>query len=439
MVSEAGGEQSVDLAALGDDADPDPRNEVIDAMRLDGTRLVVSEAGGEQSVDLAALGDDADPDPRNEVIDGIRLDGTRLVVSEAGGEQSVDLTALGDDADPDPRNELLTGAALAGTVLTLTDAGGARQVELASLVNDADADPRNELLQNASLLGTQLQITDAGGTRQVELASLVDDADADPRNELLTGVGLAGTVLTLTDAGGQRQVDLVSLGNDADADPRNELQTLAFDGNGNLSILGGNTVNIGSGYALAVHLGRSADDINFPVGINNVDDTTADVDLPFSVTYDGVVYSRVRISTNGWMEFGNSNSGADLGNRCLPATLHNGPFVAAYWDDLISTVRWATEGTASNRVFAVHFDSTTFTGGNNVDFTIEVHEGSGAINVRYLTNAPAAVGQSATVGFQAAGAQNAKAYAIGCNVAVIDDNADDADPNTQGWSITPVR
>ena len=441
-LSDAGGVTTVDLAGLVDDADADPANELLTGVSLAGTTLTVSDAGGDRTVELGVLVDDADADPANELLTGAGLAGTVLTLSDAGGDRAVELGSLVDDADADPANELISGLALLGTVLTVSDAGGERSVDLGALVADADADPTNELLRQASLAGTVLTLSDAGGDRSVDLFSLVADADADPANELLTGASLNGTVLTITDAGGARQVELGSLVADGDANPTNELQTLSFNGvTGALSLSGGNSVNVYQpAFTMAVNLGRSPDDIVLPIGINDVDDEVADVDLPFSVNYGGVAYNRVRISTNGWIEFGNAVGDSDLSNDCLPTAVHAGPFVAAYWDDLRSTIRWGTEGTAPNRVFAIYYDARLWNNaGNNVDFTIEVHEGSGVINVRYISVAPAMIGQGATIGFQAAGGAGAKAYPIGCNVSVLDDNSDDGDNGDQGWSVAPLR
>ena len=464
----------VDLGPLGADSDADSANELLQRATLEGTTLALTDAGGTLRVDLSALGGGGEGDATDELNEAASLEGAMLAITDAGGTLRVDLASLRDDADADAANELIQRAALNGAFLELTDAGGMHRVDLSSLMGggagDADADPQNELLQAAALQGTTLRLTDAGGDLDVNLdplrpralwlagttlsldlgdrqlstnlAALVNDADSDPRNEVITNIQLNGTVLTLTDVAGAHPIDLASLrggGDDADADPANEIQALAIDGQGNLSISGANTVNVHQGaFALSVNLGRSEDDIAFPDTFGG-DDDTRDVDLPFAVTYGGVAYSRVRVSTNGWLELGNSGSSSDLGNRCLPASGHDGPFVAAYWDDLISTVSWATEGSAPNRVFAVRYDATLFGAGSPVDFLVQIHEGSGAISVRYFGVDPGTVGASATIGFQSAGAQNAKAYAIGCNVAVLDDNANDADPDGEGWSIAPIR
>ncbi len=434
VLTDAGGQYTVDLSSLIDDADADAANELIRAAAFDGAVLTISDAGGDYAIDLSGLGDDADPDPTNELLTGASFNGGVLTLADAGGQRQVDLSALVDDADPDPTNELLTGASLNGSVLTLADNGGQRQVELGSLIDDADADPANELLTGASLNGTTLSIEDAGGQRQIELASLIDDADADPTNERITGVSLDGTVLRIEEGGAAQQVDLAGVASDD--------QTLSIDGaSGALTISEGNTVNVWQGaFVLSSNLGISEDDIAFADSVNG-DDNGASVELPFTVNYGGVAYTHAFVSTNGWIEFQQAAAdlNADFSNETLPTNEHPGPFAAIYWDDLVSTVSWEIAGTAPNRVFTVYWTGDTFTGDHIVRFTAQISETSGAITARYLSMAPEATGQGATLGFQTAGGANAKAYPLSTNVKVLDDNTDDNGPSEQGWSIAPLR
>ncbi|MDA8019744.1 MAG: hypothetical protein MPN21_20075 [Thermoanaerobaculia bacterium] len=295
-VTDGGGTLSADISSLGDDADPDPTNELNTGLTFSGTTVEVTDAGGTLSADLSALPlDDADADPTNELIEAAYLtngngqldlveggltnsasvvalqnsslsfDGTSLSVTDGGGTVSADISSLGDDADTDPTNELNTGLSFSGTTVEVTDAGGTLSADISALpVDDADADPTNELidagfltngnaqldiveggvtasgsvaaLQNSAIGfdGTSLSVTDGGGTLSADISALGDDADADPTNELNTGIAFSGTDLEITDAGGTLTTDLASLSvNDADADPTNELIEAAFLTNGN--------------------------------------------------------------------------------------------------------------------------------------------------------------------------------------------------------------
>jgi len=190
--------------------------------------------------------------------------------------------------------------------------------------------------------------------------------------------------------------------------------------------------------ALSATMAMSEDDITFTDSISGDDLTTLQT-LPFGITLDGVTYSQVFISTNGWIELGTGPGYSDLSNRCLPTYYHSGPMVAAYWDDLVSTVKYGTTGQSPNRVYIINYDARTYSGSYNTDFQIQIHETSGLINVKYFNMDATATGQGATIGFQAAGGSGATVYPISCNGKVLDDNSDDADPGSEGWSIAPVR
>ena len=486
ILTDAGGAKTVSLAGLGGgaDLDADPTNELITSASLVGTNLLLVDAGGTQTVALGSLVNDADASITNELLTSASLVGTDLLLVDAGGTKTVRLVSLVNDADASPTNELLTSASLVGTNLLLVDAGGTKTVALASLqdgVNDADASPTNELNMSVALAGTTLQLTDAGGVKSVNLVSLqdgVNDADANPTNELNTSISLSGTVLTLNDAGGPLSVNLSSLQdgvNDADANPSNELNT-AFSlvgtslqltdaagmksaslasiaanptdelqnlslADGVLSLSSGNSVDLNSGnMMLAVNLGTSENDLAFTSTLTG-DDFAMSATLPFAVKLGGVDYTNVYITTNGWIEFGPGPGSSDWTNDCLPSSAHTGPMVAAYWDDLeANLVSWGVEGTAPNRVYIINWDTyLRLSPTDEVDFQVQLHEGSNAINVKYFGVTPNSLGQSATIGYQAAGGASAKTYPISCNARVLNDDARTTDRSDQGWSITPMR
>ena len=187
-------------------------------------------------------------------------------------------------------------------------------------------------------------------------------------------------------------------------------------------------------FVLSAHMAHSPDDIS---GFSTLsgDDQVAIVNMPFSVTYDGTSYSSFALSTNGWLEFGSTSIFSDLSNDCLPTSSHTNPFVAFYWDDLVtlgSNIRYGSVGTSPNRVYIIDFECDTWSSDWDVRGQVQIHESSGLINVKYRDPMEhGANGQNATIGFQL---NTSKVYPIVCNGKVLDDNRDN-----EGWSVCPVR
>ncbi|MCW5890320.1 MAG: hypothetical protein KIT14_07180 [bacterium] len=171
------------------------------------------------------------------------------------------------------------------------------------------------------------------------------------------------------------------------------------------------------------------------------DNQVAGVTLPFNVVIDGVAYSSVAVSTNGWLELG-GNTAADStpGNTALPTAVHTNPFLAAFWDDLVpegTMVRYGTVGASPNRTFVVDWQAyiqpSPDSANDGIAFQAQIHETSNAINVQYRTSERYASGQTATIGWQGAGGAAATARALTFNGRILDDNL----PNA-GWSVSPI-
>jgi hypothetical protein len=73
--------------------------------------------------------------------------------------------------------------------------------------------------------------------------------------------------------------------------------------------------------------------IGTPVVIPGVSDYTEAFPLPFTFKYYGVNYNQLRISTDGWIAFGNGSQTAPV-NQPLPAYDNVSAMTAAFWDDL---------------------------------------------------------------------------------------------------------
>jgi hypothetical protein len=200
--------------------------------------------------------------------------------------------------------------------------------------------------------------------------------------------------------------------------------------------------------AMSLHsvLAFSPDDINATnvPGLQQFsgDDVVQNATLPFPFVIDGVGYTALAISTNGWIEFGGNTSGnSDPTNDCLPTPAHTNPLLAPFWDDMqtagSSTIRYGTVGEAPNRTFLIDYFLDTKTssddGADDVRVHVLIHESSNTISVKYRPSQHLASGQTATIGFQGAGGASAAATPISCNARVIDDNVADS-----GWSIAPL-
>jgi hypothetical protein len=69
------------------------------------------------------------------------------------------------------------------------------------------------------------------------------------------------------------------------------------------------------------------------LSLPQISDYTATVSLPFPFKYYGIDYNQVRISTDGWLAFGNGSQTAPI-NAPLPYNDNVNNMVGVFWDDL---------------------------------------------------------------------------------------------------------
>ncbi|NOX18766.1 MAG: T9SS type A sorting domain-containing protein [Chlorobi bacterium] len=137
----------------------------------------------------------------------------------------------------------------------------------------------------------------------------------------------------------------------------------------------------------------------------NGDDVQRSVSLPFEFEYDGYVYDKAQMSTNGWLEFGTGTNGSERGlstadqigniganqNGALASTARPTKALGPWWEDLNAdqggVVRYETLGAAPERVFVVqwenmraYYDASVTT---RVNFQVRLYEGSDKIEFIY--------------------------------------------------------
>lgn len=138
---------------------------------------------------------------------------------------------------------------------------------------------------------------------------------------------------------------------------------------------------------------------------SRADDATADLPLPFPVSFYGMDYTSAKVSTNGVLQL-NSNNPQHNNSSTLPTTQF-GPAIMAHWDDLVTTgagegIFTSVTGSAPNRELHVEWRASLHpqTGTGPVNFEIRLREGSPRLSLVYggVSNQ----GARATVGLQAA-------------------------------------
>ncbi|MDG1573173.1 hypothetical protein OZ410_12655, partial [Robiginitalea sp. M366] len=162
---ENGTSETVDLSSLVNDADADPTNEYNTGISFDGTNLTVTDAGGNQSVDISGVSTDDQTAAEVSIADAA----ANFTATDVEG-------ALAELAAGSTDDQNISGSGLAGTTLTIgIENGTGETVDLSSLVNDADADPTNEYNTGISFDGTNLTVTDAGGNQSVDISGVSTD------------------------------------------------------------------------------------------------------------------------------------------------------------------------------------------------------------------------------------------------------------------------
>ncbi|MFN7313457.1 MAG: T9SS type A sorting domain-containing protein [Bacteroidota bacterium] len=123
------------------------------------------------------------------------------------------------------------------------------------------------------------------------------------------------------------------------------------------------------------------------------DDNTSKVSMPFPFVYQGAVQTAFYVSTNGWLSFDTATVTNNLTNDLNSTNPRR--VIAPLWEDLVSLgntnankvglIRYATTGTAPNRVLTVEWaEMERFGYGSpSLNFQVKLYEGSNNIELVY--------------------------------------------------------
>lgn len=130
--------------------------------------------------------------------------------------------------------------------------------------------------------------------------------------------------------------------------------------------------------------------------------TATGIPIGFNFNFCGVQYSTFKVSSNGWLSFGNPTS-SNLGNTTA-ALANIAPALLPLWDDLdgaMGSAFYTVNGTAPNREFVMewrdwqwNFSAT----GIQISFQVKLFEATGIIHYIYRQESGAINLPSATIG-----------------------------------------
>ena len=134
--------------------------------------------------------------------------------------------------------------------------------------------------------------------------------------------------------------------------------------------------------------------------ISSDDAISAAIPLGFSFPYGADSFTEIKISSNGWVGLGTSQSSSNLSNQ-LASTSYV-PVIAALWDDTSMSsgnVETLLQGSAPNRVFVVQYNNLkwNYSGDNQYNFQIRLYE-SGKIAIHYGSYTGTPNSASASIG-----------------------------------------
>ena len=133
------------------------------------------------------------------------------------------------------------------------------------------------------------------------------------------------------------------------------------------------------------------------------------IDIGYTFTYNGVNYSQVVVSSQGYLSF-NTSAGASYSVDLINTA--NRPLVAPLWGNSVNgnggSAKYITTGTAPNRVFTFEWLNWQWGGSNSMSFQVKLYETTNQIEFIYSQEAGALNYPSAAIGmaFQNTGIGN---------------------------------
>ncbi len=122
----------------------------------------------------------------------------------------------------------------------------------------------------------------------------------------------------------------------------------------------------------------------------SIDNTTRPLNIPFSFSFNGVIYTKLYVSPNGYISFGNTvNPG--LNTRSVISDTASGFGAAAAFAcdlqgvDATSQLAYRTTGTTPNRVLTIQWKNLTLYGatGQSFNFQVKLYETTSVIQFIY--------------------------------------------------------
>ncbi len=123
--------------------------------------------------------------------------------------------------------------------------------------------------------------------------------------------------------------------------------------------------------------------------IDDDDALSTAIPIGFTFTYDGIAYTQIKASSNGWMTFNTGATATALTNDLDNSAAAIRPLLAPLWDDLAGTTSqgsYITTGAAGSRVFTMEWLNWEWNFGAIgpvVSFQVKLYEATGVIEYIY--------------------------------------------------------